>query len=1668
MQIKSYLPSNEAAMMLYCSLKGEAEEELEYVDMSKVNSKNGIDFIVESLRTPLMTRSVYLKRRYLHEFEHLSRYNGESIRAYCNRYGRVERSLKAVDIQIEAMYDNEARGSRLLDRMRLSLDQQRLILTSTGQDMDYNKIKEASQIQFPDHRPTPPVIFSREFDFKSDRPPQDSSSKPQQQSKGKGSSKGSSMGKGKRHQTYVAGANDSVPEEQQDGEAVVEDAVAEDQDQPEQEGECEEEEFCEQSDGEEMVDLDAVVDCLTVTARRLQGLTLGRKFTGKRSLADRKRTSHCAICGERGHWQGDPECSGASGSGKGGSKSSSSNAKGAGATSKPFAKGKDGDASRASGSKKVFTVKYADGVTVEQPVQDPPVQEQAFGTYFTFVSYHIQTEVSQVFLSSINEYAGYMVLDTACQRTCCSSTWLESYGLKLNKLRLKIREQPEREPFQFGHGGPQYSFKHAYIPAGLNGDHDGLCLLGVSVLDTKDGNRIPLLASSYLLDDRLKAIIDLPRKLLHSEALGIQIPIVKVDGHLALKIDEFPAHVHESHVWKQLSSEDVWHEPDCELMYPQQFDTFKTTLEGPLRDVSCTSNMASVMATDGEDLPRVRGDLSHVHASSSSAGLQTESMDRTSRCEQRADLRSSAASSSQAMPTSTKHDSEERQSSRKLCEMPRLRKEVGVERPKQHMGRANSFRKTIVAALSLFGELLGGYDALIHGRSSINHDDSNIGKFHEPFFEGGQAQESILQTSEATQFFSEKTGCRDDPASFAGTKSSGTSQSSQAWGRQSGEQGLWLGVQPRARQSGGVLARSGGGTGVRLEPGGGLKSSTWLTGHLRHAQKIYEAEARTYEQIPAHVYITKYDSKIDLLELFSGAARLTDTAYKFNLNAIQPFDLREGIDLSTEGGRKLATHVVKTHKPLLLHVAWPCTVWTLFNENMNYSHRPQELEALREDAREMLKFTASLCKEQQAEGRLFLGESVLKSRLWDEESIQDLWHLPDVDSTTCDAGAYGAESVDGFPIVKPHRWIGNGKFILGRLNQKMTPEQKVFAKPIQGKDTAKSGEYCQGLVNAILQGLLQEARSRNPARFQRSNEVFYVRPSGDVEKWRPILEILENRFVNTYKKTYDLNMKDPLFDQVCALVPWTLERVQIAATPAARRWPAFKIPFTHRGAVLLLADGGIYVESEDLSEVKYPQQRFSRAVRLGIFFYGNAPDESDPDEAGLLVPDGENVWTRQEQQASTIPTTRNGGPAWHTVTRRVTREARTGKVIQDLRDPVHQPNHLVHKKLSEPTDLEVIFFYKPLQEQEVCEKGEDSRSSEIEKSQVSVEHVEKGDGHAPPAALRVPGLKTDVWFEDPPPSLTPQMKTSLARLHCNMGHAPKEEIVRLLAASNALTAKILSGLDALRCGSCLRTSKVQRPPTSSTTSATVGFFGEVLQADLVYHRLLTGKAVPILGVVCEATNYHAAKALKSRQPQEVLETLIEIWYRPLGLPHRFRCDPDGAFQGIVAQWHATHGVLHELIPAELHNRIGKIERRNALMRTLLERLTDEHACADVEHLQHLIVAALFTMNSCTFSFGRSPYQAVFGKIPRPLGDVVNDEKMLVYSPDDVERQYRPEILRADALKALAELVPAMLWNVLCWGKRETPSTFMLYNQVKQWLTGVGLEKHDSWRRALGT
>ena len=227
-QVSAYLPKNEAALLLYTSLTGEAEDEIEYMDMAQVDSKDGISHIMSVLEGALQQKiTIFLKRRYLDDFEHLQRYANETLRAFANRYQRCETALQSVGISVGSMYDSEARGSRLLDRARVSREHPRMILVAAHHSLDFQSIKDAMMLMFPDHRGAP-QLYGRDGNVlkgggKGGKGSEHPGGKGAGKSKGShhSSSSSSSNAAPRERRVYIT---DEAPEVQADDEILASDA----------------------------------------------------------------------------------------------------------------------------------------------------------------------------------------------------------------------------------------------------------------------------------------------------------------------------------------------------------------------------------------------------------------------------------------------------------------------------------------------------------------------------------------------------------------------------------------------------------------------------------------------------------------------------------------------------------------------------------------------------------------------------------------------------------------------------------------------------------------------------------------------------------------------------------------------------------------------------------------------------------------------------------------------------------------------------------------------------------------------------------------------------------------------------------------------------------------------------------------------------------------------------------------------------------------------------------------------------------------------------------------------------------------------------------------------------------------------------------------------------
>ena len=146
-------------------------------------------------------------------------------------------------------------------------------------------------------------------------------------------------------------------------------------------------------------------------------------------------------------------------------------------------------------------------------------------------------------------------------------------------------------------------------------------------------------------------------------------------------------------------------------------------------------------------------------------------------------------------------------------------------------------------------------------------------------------------------------------------------------------------------------------------------------------------------------------------------------------------------------------------------------------------------------------------------------------------------------------------------------------------------------------------------------------------------------------------------------------------------------------------------------------------------------------------------------------------------------------------------------------------------------------------------------------------------------------------------------------------------------------------------------------------------------------------------------------------------------FRPYGLPLRILADPDTSFRGDCQERVQALGCIMDLCPPEAHHVIGMIERRNSILRLVLEKLIDQFAATTVEECKHLLVAACHAMNSSIHTHGRSAYQAVFGRQPRLLDRNFNDPMTFSTSAPTArlhghDNAFRADLVRAEAVHVL--------------------------------------------------
>lgn len=224
----------------------------------------------------------------------------------------------------------------------------------------------------------------------------------------------------------------------------------------------------------------------------------------------------------------------------------------------------------------------------------------------------------------------------------------------------------------------------------------------------------------------------------------------------------------------------------------------------------------------------------------------------------------------------------------------------------------------------------------------------------------------------------------------------------------------------------------------------------------------------------------------------------------------------------------------------------------------------------------------------------------------------------------------------------------------------------------------------------------------------------------------------------------------------------------------------------------------------------------------------------------------------------------------------------------------------------------------------------------------------------------------------------------LRTIHRNLGHPSVEKQMRVIEAAEIenlprkTRRKIQEIVD--HCEACQLNKAKPRRFLFSLKDELIGEFNHVLQIDVV--KIDDGN---VLHAICSGTGFQQGSFLKNNTALETWKSLRRFWINVYaGAPDYIHTDAGTHFTGEDFMKAAdSMGVVVKVAPTEGHERIGKIERSHAILRSVYSKLLIDLPKISKEDRLSLSFRAINDSPSSTT--GVSPTAMVFGIHPKLPG-----------------------------------------------------------------------------------
>ncbi|CAE7615546.1 GIP [Symbiodinium sp. CCMP2592] len=262
--------------------------------------------------------------------------------------------------------------------------------------------------------------------------------------------------------------------------------------------------------------------------------------------------------------------------------------------------------------------------------------------------------------------------------------------------------------------------------------------------------------------------------------------------------------------------------------------------------------------------------------------------------------------------------------------------------------------------------------------------------------------------------------------------------------------------------------------------------------------------------------------------------------------------------------------------------------------------------------------------------------------------------------------------------------------------------------------------------------------------------------------------------------------------------------------------------------------------------------------------------------------------------------------------------------------------------------------------------------------------------------------------------VSPIIQSSLRRLHQNLGHPRREDLVRHLRLAGCEDA-VLKAAKGMKCEVCASCSgpRIARP----SAVPRMYDFNDCVGADLLHHHDIDDVRHTFLSIVDWGTSYHIVIPLSGLDNEDIEKAFNDQWVVPFGPPKTVSLDLDGAVQKGICRLCEWHNIAVKNVAAQAHWQAGITERQGAWWKNIWDRVRHELSITkDEVHLAASIVSS--AKNELRRRCGHTPTEWVFGRHPRlPAGLVDPDGGEKVTWDVTPESQYQ----RATAIRTAARL-----------------------------------------------